>query len=61
MPRPADDQADLERQAAPDGHFRKSDEALLRRLARERRLARSAMAPTPGKTRPRGDTPSKRG
>jgi hypothetical protein len=60
MPRPSDNPADPERPLVPDAPYRKPDDALLRRLARERRLAQETMASTPGKTRPRADAPSKR-
>jgi len=59
MPRSSDRQADIERQVAPEGTHRPQDEAIVRRLTRERRLARETVAPTPGQARPRGEGPAK--
>jgi hypothetical protein len=59
MPRPSDHQADVERQVAPEGTHRAQDETLVRRLTRERRLARETVSATPGQARPRGEGPAK--
>jgi hypothetical protein len=59
MRRQSDHQADLERQLASEGTRPVQDEALIRRLRRERRLACETSATSASRTRQRADGPAK--
>jgi len=59
MPRPSEHQADIERQVATEGTRRPQDDTLVRRLTRERRLARDRAPGAPSQARPRAEGPAK--